>query len=137
MKDKSPPMIILDTDLDTDCDDAGALSVLHALDRGGNCRLAGVICGSPIEACAAAARAINLAAGRADIPVGQLAVSGYAEGHAIPEYRRRRALFVERVSRIRFTPNVWRLPCPPTAGRQAKRSHPTANCWRMWATGKR
>ena len=35
--------IILDTDFETDCDDAGALCVLHALARRGNAAIAGVI----------------------------------------------------------------------------------------------
>ena len=62
--------IILDTDFETDCDDAGALCVLHALARRGNAAIAGVIASVHSPWPAAGVRALNLRLGRPDIPVG-------------------------------------------------------------------
>ncbi|HCH85950.1 MAG TPA: nucleoside hydrolase, partial [Lentisphaeria bacterium] len=52
--------IILDTDFETDCDDAGALCVLHALARRGNAAIAGVIASVHSPWPAAGVRALNL-----------------------------------------------------------------------------
>ena len=62
--------IILDTDFETDCDDAGALCVLHALARRGNAAIAGIIASVHSPWPAAGVRALNLRLGRPDIPVG-------------------------------------------------------------------
>ncbi len=62
--------IILDTDLETDCDDVGALCVLHALDFRKETKILGVIASIHSPWPAAAVRAVNLAFGRPDIPVG-------------------------------------------------------------------
>lgn len=62
--------LILDTDIDTDCDDAGALAVLHALSDRGEVNLLGVICDIPYLHTAQAAMAINTYYGRPQIPVG-------------------------------------------------------------------
>jgi hypothetical protein len=55
--------------LDTDCDDAGALAVLHALQFRRQATILGVICSVPRACCAARAGAINAAYGRPEIPV--------------------------------------------------------------------
>ncbi|HAU37591.1 MAG TPA: nucleoside hydrolase [Phycisphaerales bacterium] len=65
-----PVKIILDTDMDGDCDDAGALAVLHALADNGEAEILAVgTCGrnpwSPLTI-----DAINTYYGRAGIPVG-------------------------------------------------------------------
>jgi hypothetical protein len=65
-----PARLILDMDMDSDCDDAGALGVLHALaDRGEVVPLATMISG--VNAWAGpCADAINTYFGRPDLPVG-------------------------------------------------------------------
>jgi inosine-uridine nucleoside N-ribohydrolase len=65
------PSLILDTDIDGDCDDASALAVLHALADLGECNILGVVVSAPpVEAGVGAVRAINHACGRPDLPVG-------------------------------------------------------------------
>ncbi|MBN8217881.1 MAG: nucleoside hydrolase [Spirochaetes bacterium] len=63
--------IILDTDLDTDCDDAGALAVLHHLADAGRARILGVVCDAPAPHAGAAAAALNAHFGRPKLPVAQ------------------------------------------------------------------
>ena len=86
----APVRLILDTDMDTDCDDAGALAVLHALADAGECALLGVVCSVPVPACVAAVRAIDAWHGRADIPVGLVEVPGYDADPAWRPYREHR-----------------------------------------------
>lgn len=74
MPTDSPVQLILDTDIDTDCDDAGALAVLHALANRGEVDLLGVVCSVPVPWTAPCAAAINEACGRGQIPVGLLAL---------------------------------------------------------------
>lgn len=67
-----PPAVIFDTDMGSDCDDAGALAVLHALADAGEVRILGVIFSSGknrygVGAC----DAINTYYGRGDLPLGQ------------------------------------------------------------------
>ncbi len=62
--------IILDTDFETDCDDAGALVVLHALANRGEAEILGVVASIHSPWPAAGVRAMNLAAGRPEVPVG-------------------------------------------------------------------
>ena len=65
------PSIILDTDIDGDCDDASALAVLHALADKGECRILGIVVSAPpVVMGVGAVRAINHACGRPDLPVG-------------------------------------------------------------------
>lgn len=66
------PAVIFDTDMGSDCDDAGALAVLHALADAGEVRILGVIFSSGknrfgVGAC----DAINTYYGRGDLPLGQ------------------------------------------------------------------
>lgn len=86
----APVRLILDTDMDTDCDDAGALAVLHALVDAGECTLLGVICSVPVPACVAAVRAIDAWHGRAEIPVGLVTVPDYATDPGWQPYREHR-----------------------------------------------
>lgn len=85
------PAIVLDTDIDLDCDDAAALAVLHALSDVNECRLLGVVCSAPIAACVGAARAINAACGRPDVPVGSVRVPDYDVAPSWLAYRTGRA----------------------------------------------
>ncbi len=66
------PAVIFDTDIGSDCDDAGALAVLHALADAGELRILGVIFSSGknrygVGTC----DAINTYYGRGDLPLGQ------------------------------------------------------------------
>jgi hypothetical protein len=68
----TPPRVIFDTDMGSDCDDAGALAVLHALADAGEVRILGVIFSSGknrygVGTC----DAINTYYGRGDLPLGQ------------------------------------------------------------------
>lgn len=82
--------IILDTDIDTDCDDAGALAVLHALQSQKLATLLGVVCSIPHSCCAVTVQAINAAYGRVDIPVGLVRVPDWAASPRYEAYRRHR-----------------------------------------------
>lgn len=69
---RNTPAVIFDTDMGSDCDDAGALAVLHALADAGEVRILGVIFSSGknrygVGTC----DAINTYYGRGDIPLGQ------------------------------------------------------------------
>jgi len=70
--DDDPVGVILDTDMANDCDDAGALAVLHALADRGESEILAVVTNrkDPSNASAAAADAINTWYGRPDIPIG-------------------------------------------------------------------
>jgi inosine-uridine nucleoside N-ribohydrolase len=66
------PSVIFDTDMGSDCDDAGALAVLHALADAGELNVLGVIFSSGrnrygVGTC----DAINTYYGRGDLPLGQ------------------------------------------------------------------
>ena len=67
---QEPQRIILDTDMGDDCDDVGALFILHgAVERGKANLLATMGCASA-DAIAPALDAINTWFGRPEIPVG-------------------------------------------------------------------
>src|SRR5512132_2023593 len=66
-----PPInIILDTDMHTDCDDVGALAVLHALADEGKVRIVAVMHTAPAPFGPRCVDAINTYYGRGNIPVG-------------------------------------------------------------------
>ncbi|MFC5408744.1 nucleoside hydrolase [Larkinella bovis] len=68
---KSQPLsVILDTDMDSDVDDVGALAMLHAYEKTGKARILGVIVTSDDKYSAACTDAINTYFGRPDIPIG-------------------------------------------------------------------
>jgi inosine-uridine nucleoside N-ribohydrolase len=64
------PRIILDTDFRSDCDDAGALAMLHAMADNGECELLGVMASTTGPDIVAAIGAINAHYGRPALPVG-------------------------------------------------------------------
>lgn len=66
----APVPIIFDTDMDTDCDDAGALAVLHVLADRGECEILGTMVSVSHPWSAPAVAAINAYYGRADLPLG-------------------------------------------------------------------
>jgi hypothetical protein len=68
----APPVIIFDTDMGSDVDDAGALAVLHKLADLGEARIAGVVFSSGRNRYGAGVcDAINTWYGRGDLPLGQ------------------------------------------------------------------
>lgn len=68
----APVKIIFDTDMASDCDDAGALAVLHALADRGEAEILALVTNRkcPGNSSAGAADAINTWYGRPDIPLG-------------------------------------------------------------------
>ena len=69
---QQPVKIIFDTDMRGDCDDAGALAVLHALSDLGEAEILAVVTNlkEPSNSTAGAVDAINTWYGRPDIPIG-------------------------------------------------------------------
>ena len=62
--------VILDTDMDTDCDDAGALAILHALADRGEAQILATIVSSRYPWSAPCVEAVNRYHGRAELPIG-------------------------------------------------------------------
>lgn len=76
---RGPVKVILDTDIGSDCDDVGALAVLHALaDRGEAEVLAVMVCNSA-EYGPPCVDAINTYYGRPDLPIGAWKGGRFAE----------------------------------------------------------
>jgi hypothetical protein len=75
----APAKIIFDTDMAGDCDDTGALAVLHALADEGECEILAEVTSRKdgSDASAAACSAINHWYGRPDIPIGTDKVGGH------------------------------------------------------------
>lgn len=65
----TPIPVILDTDIDSDVDDVGALAMLHAYERAGKARILGIIVTSDDVNSLACTDAINTYFGRGDIPL--------------------------------------------------------------------
>ena len=65
-----PVKIIFDADMDSDCDDLGALAVLHALADLGEAEILATIASSQNEWTPACIDAINTFYGRGDLPIG-------------------------------------------------------------------
>jgi len=66
----APVKIIFDTDMCTDCDDAGALAVLHELANRGECELLAVCCNNKSSYSIGACHAINTYYGSGHLPLG-------------------------------------------------------------------
>ena len=64
------PRIVFDTDMDTDCDDAGAMAVLHALADRGECEILATVVSVTHPNAVPTVSAINQWYGRADLPLG-------------------------------------------------------------------
>ena len=68
-----PPIrIVFDTDMHTDCDDAGALAVLHALADKGECEILATVVSVKDSWSAATVDAINTYHGRPNVPLGMV-----------------------------------------------------------------
>jgi inosine-uridine nucleoside N-ribohydrolase len=72
------PLIILDTDLGPDSDDAGTVATLHALADQGRARLMGMVCNTTCEWTAPCLAAINAYCGRPELPIGTLKGPGHS-----------------------------------------------------------
>ena len=83
-------IIIFDTDMDIDCDDTGALAVLHALMDLGETEILGIIVDVPAETSARCAMTINNYYNRLDIPVGLLKDDTFERGKKYQLYRETR-----------------------------------------------
>jgi hypothetical protein len=71
--------IFFDTDMETDCDDAGALGVLHALADRGECEIVATVVSVRDPNSAATVDAINTYYGRANLPLGMVKGAGVLE----------------------------------------------------------
>ncbi len=67
---QAPVRILFDTDMDTDCDDAGALALLHALADAGEAEILATLVSSHYRYSVPCTAAINAYYGRPDLPVG-------------------------------------------------------------------
>jgi hypothetical protein len=65
-----PVKVVFDTDMDSDCDDVGALAVLHALADRGECQILATVVSTKNPASAACVDGINTYYGRPDLPIG-------------------------------------------------------------------
>lgn len=99
------PKIILDTDMDTDCDDAGALAVLHNLAHVGKVEILGVVCSVPWQWCAPCAHAINRWYGRGDLSVGKARVADWDTSPVYSAYHKERQ-FMSDHGRIPVYPEL-------------------------------
>jgi hypothetical protein len=68
----APVRLIFDTDMATDCDDAGAMAVLHALADNGECEILATMVSSKNPWSAPAVEVFNIYYGRPEIPIGML-----------------------------------------------------------------
>lgn len=68
---------ILDTDIGSDCDDAGAIALLHQLEKNGECKALAMTNCLSRKSAPACIDAINRYYGRPDIPIGTLPLEGY------------------------------------------------------------
>jgi len=78
------PAVIFDTDMGSDCDDAGALAVLHSLADAGEVKILGVVFSSGknrygVRTC----DAINTYYGRGDLPLGQYHGTDVGDHHRL------------------------------------------------------
>ncbi len=93
--DKTKPVpLIFDTDMDADCDDAGALAVLHALMDLGEAEILGIVVDVPVEVSARCVMTINDYYNRNDIPVGLLEDNTFETGPKYELYRKTRKWMV-------------------------------------------
>lgn len=101
--------LLLDTDIGMDCDDAGAMAILHLQAARCNTAIGAVVCSAPLPDSPALIELINRYYG-ADVPVGQLVNplkgQGYCDMYAQPvlqalkpDYRRKN--YPEAVSVLR------------------------------------
>ncbi|MBQ2967269.1 MAG: nucleoside hydrolase [Clostridia bacterium] len=86
MDNEKKPVIIFDTDMDTDCDDAGALAMLLEAHLQNKIELIGMVSDSVCAYAAPCCEAIAQSYG-VSVPVGTLYVKDYAEAERFDAYR--------------------------------------------------
>ena len=91
-----PVPIIFDTDMETDCDDVGALCLLHNLESAGLCRIEAVVADACSDFVAPSVSVINDWFGRSGTPVGALRLPTYATDPAYEKYRSATDAFCRR-----------------------------------------
>lgn len=74
-----PVKLILDTDMETDCDDAGAMAILHSLADRGECEILATVTSVRDPNSIATVDAINRYHGRAELPLGMVKGPGVME----------------------------------------------------------
>jgi len=82
-----PMRIIFDTDMDTDCDDAGALAMLHTLADQGEVEILATMVSSRYAWSAPCVEVINRYHGRPDIPIGVPKGDGASDTRGSPYAR--------------------------------------------------
>lgn len=101
------PSVILDTDIAEDCDDVGAVAVLHALADRGEVKILGMMVSMPVQYGAPALDALNTFYKRPNIPIGTLRNSADANGAKnLAVYNKDLALrFPNSLRDARYAPN--------------------------------
>ena len=79
LQSASPVKIIFDTDMETDCDDAGAMAVLHSLADRGECEILATVTSVRDLNSIATVDAINRYRGRPNLPLGMVKGPGVLE----------------------------------------------------------
>jgi len=75
----APVKVFFDTDMETDCDDAGALAVLHALADRGECEILATVVSVRDVHSAATVDAVNTYYSRPHLPLGMVKGAGVLE----------------------------------------------------------
>lgn len=83
------PLIIFDTDMDTDCDDAGALGLLLNFVKNDKAELLGIIADTPTEYAAPCCEAICDWYG-INVPIGAVSFEKYQNDNRFEDYRNHR-----------------------------------------------
>lgn len=83
-----PVKIILDTDMAADCDDLGAVAVLHSLANQGKADILGMVCNVSDTNSPRCLSAINTYYGRPNIPIGYLNNNGVSPTVGLPYYNK-------------------------------------------------
>lgn len=76
LRSDEPVKILFDTDMTTDCDDAGAMAVLHALADRGECEILATVTSVPDPNALATIDVINRYRGRFELPLGLVKTGG-------------------------------------------------------------
>lgn len=100
---------ILDTDIGSDCDDAGAMGILHQLAWRGECHILAVTHCLSRQSGPACIDAINRYYGRGDIPIGTLKLEGYYPREITDPYTDH----IQREFLSAYPPGA---PCPDATG---------------------
>lgn len=79
MLNAAPVKIFFDTDMETDCDDAGAMAVLHSLADLGECEILATVTSVRDLNSIATVDAVNRYRGRPDLPLGMVKGAGVLE----------------------------------------------------------